>query len=327
MHPRLTTSRLWLLVPALAAAVYCAAASHRGAVAEPGRSDSSTPPEKNAPPAEGFPRKIASNLDGLFNLIEVQERIFSGSEPKDKSAFAALRDLGVKTIVSVDGARPNTELARQFGLRYVHIPIGYDCIPDTAAAALTRVVREIDGPIYFHCHHGQHRGPAAAAIACLASRKTSDTSALKFLELAGTGKEYAGLWRDVAAFRPPAPDARLPELVERAEVDSLSAAMAVLDRQWDNLKFCRDAGWKTPKDHPDLDPPQAALLVREAFTEAVRGLGANSPRPELKEWLTDAQAQALAIETDLAHARHEQLATKLQALEQSCKTCHAKFRN
>jgi len=326
MHPRLTKSRLWLLVPALAAAVYCGTASHRGAVAEPGQSDSSTPPERTTRPAEGFPRKIASDLNGLHNLIEVQQRIFSGSEPHGKEAFASLQKLGVKTIVSVDGARPDTELARKFGLRYVHIPIGYDRIPDEATAALTRVVREIDGPIYFHCHHGKHRGPAAAAITCLASGKTTSQTAIAFLELAGTGKEYAGLWRDVAAFRPPAADARLPELVERAEVDSLPMAMAGLDRQWDNLKLCRDAGWKAPQEHPDLDPRQMALLVREAFTEAVRGLGANAS-PELRKSLTDAQSLAHAIETDVAQARYEQLAPKLQTLEQSCKTCHAKFRN
>jgi protein tyrosine phosphatase (PTP) superfamily phosphohydrolase (DUF442 family) len=314
------------LILALSLAANFLAVSHHSVSAEPKGPASAPQAVDTGPPSEGFPRKIASDLDGLNNLIEVQDRIFSGSEPHGKIAFTTLQKLGVKTIVSVDGARPDTELAREFGLRYVHIPIGYDRIPDEAGAALTRVVREIEGPIYFHCHHGKHRGPAAAAIACLASGKTSGETALKFLELAGTGKEYAGLWRDVAAFLPPAADARLPELVERAEVDSLSAAMAGLDRQWDNLKLCRDAGWRTPRDHPDLDPPQAALLVREAFTEAVRGLGTD-PRPELKKWLADAQSQAQAIETDLAQARYEQLAPKLQALEQSCKTCHAKFRN
>jgi hypothetical protein len=102
--------------------------------------------------------------------------------------------------------------------------------------------------------------------------------------------------------------------------------MANLDRQWDNLKLCRDAGWKAPQEHPDLDATQAALLVREAFTEAARSLGADA-RPELKQRLSDAQSLARTIESEIAGARLEQVGPKLKALEQSCKACHVKFRN
>ncbi|MEM6655987.1 MAG: hypothetical protein AAF596_09305, partial [Planctomycetota bacterium] len=71
---------------------------------------------------------------------------------------------GVRTLVSVDGARPDVALAAEHGLRYVHVPFGYDGIPREARLALTRVARDRQGGVYVHCHHGRHRGPAAAVV-------------------------------------------------------------------------------------------------------------------------------------------------------------------
>ena len=82
--------------------------------------------------------------------------------PKD---CAELARLGVKTIVNVDGATPKLEMAQKYGLDYIHIPIGYDGITAEQSAAMVRVMREREGPFYFHCHHGKHRGPTAAAVA------------------------------------------------------------------------------------------------------------------------------------------------------------------
>ncbi len=136
----------------------------------------------------------------LTKSVRASDSIYSGSEPAGDAAFAALARLGVKTIVSVDGARPDVDAAHKAGLRYIHIPIGYDGIPEPAAAALTRAGRDAEKPIYVHCHHGRHRGPAAAAIACIGIGETRGNDAPAILGLAGTGKEYAGLWRDVEAF-------------------------------------------------------------------------------------------------------------------------------
>ena len=96
------------------------------------------------------------------------ERLYSGSEPHGEEGIASLKELGVKTIVSVDGAKPAVETARKYGMRYVHIPIGYDGVPEEAGQSLARLMREAETPIYVHCHHGKHRGPAAVAVACVA---------------------------------------------------------------------------------------------------------------------------------------------------------------
>ena len=273
----------------------------------------------------GPPRRV-ERLSGVHNVLQVSDRIYSGGEPQGEEAFAELAKLGIKTVVSVDGARPAVESARKHGLRYVHIPIGYDGVPTAASSALTRLVRTTEGPIFIHCHHGNHRGPAAAAIACQAEGSADASSASRILETAGTSKNYSGLWRDVTAFTPPADDANLPPLVETADVGSLAAAMARLDRGFDNLKLCRDARWSAPADHPDLVPLREAALVREELREAARNLSQGYDE-QFRQWLTRAENLAVELEAALQAGETERASERVKSLEASCQECHAKYRN
>ena len=295
-----------------------------GSPGAPPQNQASTPPA-----AEAVKRFAPEKLDdppGIHNLVKASPTILSGSEPHGEEGFASLQRLGVKTIVSVDGAKPDLEAAHNHGLRYVHIPIGYDGVPQKAGASLARLVRENDGLIYVHCHHGQHRGPAAAAVACIASGAATSDEAEALLKLAGTGKNYPGLWRDVASYTPPAKDAALPELAETAEVESLAAAMAKIDRNFDNLKLCQEAGWSVPMDHPDLVVRQEATIVREGLRETMRNLVADRPE-EFKVWLEESAKISEALEEALQSNKHTAATACMKRLEQSCKQCHAKYRN
>jgi hypothetical protein len=115
-------------------------------------------------------------------------------------------------------------------------------------------------------------------------------------------------------------------LVESAEVGSLTAAMANIDRQCDNLKLCRDAHWNTPEQHPDVSPAQAALLLKEGFREALRTLE-EQPDARLAAGLAEAENLAAEIETALRASRPDSAGETLQRLEKSCKQCHARVRN
>jgi protein tyrosine phosphatase (PTP) superfamily phosphohydrolase (DUF442 family) len=264
-------------------------------------------------------------LPPIENLHQLAPTLLSGGQPKDDAAFSKLAEMGVKTIISVDGARPDLAAAKKHGLRYIHIPIGYDGVEAEAQAALTRVVREVKGPVFIHCHHGKHRGPAAAAVACMAAGAMTPAEATAFLKLAGTGKEYAGLWRDVAHFKPLAADAKLLELVEVAEVDSLAAAMAQLDRAWDGAKLCQAAGWQTPKDHADLAPVHQALLVLEGFKESRRNLDYDDA--QLAAWVDEATAQAEQLHQSLKANHPDEASRAYKQLEAACLRCHEQYRN
>jgi protein tyrosine phosphatase (PTP) superfamily phosphohydrolase (DUF442 family) len=265
----------------------------------------------------------------LQNVIRVADTIYSGGQPQGDEAFADLARLGAKVVVSVDGMRPDVDAARQQGLRYVHIPIGYAGIPEQAGLALARIARETAAKgdaLYIHCHHGKHRGPAAAAIACIATGAADSASALRILEQAGTGQEYAGLWRDVATFRSPPADATLPALVEVAEVDSLVTAMTEIDRAFDALKLCQAAGWATPADHPDLVAAQEALLVQEALHEAAR-IPAKDRDERFVPWLAAAERLAEQLQQQLRSGDRGGATHTMVGLERSCTECHVRYRN
>ncbi|MEM9586220.1 MAG: hypothetical protein AAGA03_02970 [Planctomycetota bacterium] len=269
--------------------------------------------------------EVDSRIRPVANLLKISDRIFCGGEPGSDKAFAYLAEKGIKTVASVDGGRPDVQLAEKYGLQYVHIPIGYDGVDPHAAGSLARLVRDADSPIYIHCHHGHHRGPVAAAIAGMASGAIDHVEANRLLQQAGTSRDYAGLWRAVETYRVPPSDAQLPPLVPVATVDSFVAAMANVDRAFDHLKMCRVANWSTPADHPDLDPHQQVVLLREGFRESRRHQSSADTR--MRQWLAEAERMTQKLEKALLGGDHDMAGRQMTSLGQSCVRCHQRFRN
>jgi protein tyrosine phosphatase (PTP) superfamily phosphohydrolase (DUF442 family) len=145
----------------------------------------------------------------LPNPWQIHPQVISGGLPEGDEAFRALADLGVKTLISVDGARPDVALAKKHGLRYVHLPHGYDGVPEERMQELAKAVRDLPGPIYIHCHHGKHRSPTAAAVACVGAGLLDASAAAPFLQAAGTSGTLRNLKTCCAHGRLGAPSAPL----------------------------------------------------------------------------------------------------------------------
>ena len=278
------------------------------------------------PPVELPPALRLTAGEPDRSLVEhyhrIDDRIASGGEPRGAEAFRALAALGVRTIVSVDGARPQVEAARAAGLRTVHLPIGYDGIPEGTVAALTRLAEETDGPIFVHCHHGKHRGPAAAAVLGLSIGVLDRAEGVAWLTRAGTGHDYSGLWSAVERFTPVDPSRAIP-LVEVAEVTGLVDAMARIDRAKDHLRVLADHGWAVPPTHPDLVVAREIAAIREGFTESLRFVESDAPA-DLLEGLREAERQARALEAAESDGERAQ---KLAELLRGCRPCHAEYRD
>jgi protein tyrosine phosphatase (PTP) superfamily phosphohydrolase (DUF442 family) len=276
------------------------------------------------------PEPVRVEAKGLHNVIRLSERIYSGSSPEGDEGFASLRDLGVKTIISVDGARPDVERAHKFGLRYVHLPIGYDGVPEEQGLRIAKAVRDLPGPVYVHCHHGKHRGPTAAAVArrCTDDRCGAE-AALEGMRLAGTDPHYTGLYAAPKEFRRPTEDEldRLPaDFPEVAEVTGLAQLMVEVDDRWERLKLARAMGWKAPADHPDIDPPHEALQVVEQYREALR-LPKTKDRPDdFRRRLEEARDAAERLEAALRTQDADREAA-FKTAGASCTGCHGTYRD
>jgi hypothetical protein len=274
---------------------------------------------------------------GLHNVYRISHDLFSGNSPEGEEGFRSLKELGVKTVISVDGARPEVFAARKYGLRYVHLPFGYDGIPRQRVLELAKVVRVLPGPFYIHCHHGKHRGPAAAAALHLCmDEKCSVQQALAEMKRAGTDPHYTGLYAVPQALARPTEDEldRLPaSFPEVAEVSGLAQLMVGIDLRWENLKRLKAAGWKPLLDHADLDPPHEALQLGEQYREAGRLQQVGKRPEEFRRWLADGERKASELERLLRHAIGGEPAARHAADEAfkkagaACTQCHAKYRD
>lgn len=211
-------------------------------------------------------------IPGVHNAFRVTDKVFSGSQPEGDDAFAALARLGVKTIINVDGSKPNVTAAHRYGLRYVHLPFGYDGVPTNRVAELAKAVISRNGPVFVHCHHGLHRGPTAVALICEATANWTASEAQRWMRDAGTSPDYAGLYRSAAAFYKPTRvqlDA-VKELPEVTKPSSIVEAMVSLDEHFAKLKLCQKAGWRTPPGQADITPAHEATMLWEQFREIAR---------------------------------------------------------
>ena len=269
-------------------------------------------------------------IPGVHNAFRATEKIYSGSQPEGEEAFAAIAKLGVKTIVSVDGSKPDVEAARKHGLRYVHLPIGYDGVPTNRVVELAKLTAEMSGPFFVHCHHGKHRGPAAVAVMCEAGAGWTTNQAVTWLREAGTAADYPGLYRAALEFRLPskAQLAAVKELPEVSRTSSLVEAMVAIDAHFDRLKESQKAGWKTPPGHADVSPSHEATMLWEQFKEIARTEDSAKRGDDYRAGLAEAEKIADSLRKLLREPTDGAVIdAAFKQAGQNCAACHKQYRN
>jgi protein tyrosine phosphatase (PTP) superfamily phosphohydrolase (DUF442 family) len=283
-----------------------------------------------------LPRKL--KYAHLPNAIQIHEKVISGGEPDGDKAFQELQELGIKTIISVDGAKPDLELARKYGLKYVHLPHSYDGIPEQRGHELAKVVRDFEGPIYIHCHHGKHRSPAAATVACVAAGLIEPSMSSTILKLAGTNPNYRGLYQSAESAQEldsAVLDALKADFPESAELTPMAEAMVHLEHTFDAVKLIAAAGWKSPEARSDLDPGQEVLLLKEHFAELLRTESVAKEPEGFQQMLRDSESAAADIEIALMKLSDSEAAlpvpdalpTSLDKIAKNCVACHTQYRD
>ncbi|HIE72390.1 MAG TPA: hypothetical protein EYP98_20725, partial [Planctomycetes bacterium] len=191
--------------------------------------------------------KKARNLPGLHNVVTYADELLCGGVPEGEQGFAALATLGVKTVISVDGATPDLVHATAHGLRYVHLPISYDTVSSERQLQLAQAIRNVQRPIYVHCHHGKHRRGAALATALVCAGEMSVAEVSERMGVSGTAASYTGLWQAVRAAQPMSPaqlqadPASFPSVTV---VTGLVATMAEMDQIIDLVRQSHQARWQ-----------------------------------------------------------------------------------
>lgn len=281
------------------------------------------------PTDDSAPREPESlNADGIENLWRLPLSnggvLYSGGQPHGAVGFASLEKLGVKTVISVDGAPPDVELAKQHGLRYIHLPIGYSDVPAERLTTMIAAVKSLPGPVFVHCHHGKHRGPAAAVCVWRALRgDITPDAAVNLMKEMGTAEKYRGLYRAAGRESPGLQDIqhRGLKFPEVTPVAPLAEQMVGIDHAWEQIRELLKAETPAAADRAALD--ELWTDGAERFREAARP----TDDAELRQALEEA-AELWASATSVADAerwQHQQLLTK--RVEQQCQQCHARHRD
>ena len=256
-------------------------------------------------------------------------KVVQGAQPGGDEAFRNMKALGVVVVLSVDGSIPDVEGAAKQGLKYAHVPIGYDGITRRQALQIVKAVRDADGRVYVHCHHGKHRGPAGAMVARIAVDRISGGEAVACLKISETSPKYAGLYRDVSGFVPPT-NAELdatPDAPSKVLPKGLQALMVDVSHRFEFIKQAKVEKWQAPTDNPDVSPSHESRMLWEAYREAQRLDDAKKLGDSFLMLLKEGERSAADLEKALGAANQTATAAAYKAVKANCNACHAKYRN
>jgi protein tyrosine phosphatase (PTP) superfamily phosphohydrolase (DUF442 family) len=313
------------------------------------RKEAATPVVEAAPPLTGvenayeeagklpLAKTEPQEYPGLHNVYRLSDNIVSGSEPHGEEAIRKIAEMGVKTILSVDGKVPDQATAAKYGLKYVHVPIQYAGIEEGELARIAKTFREQEGPFYVHCFHGKHRGPAGAAVGRLVlDGAPRDQALAEMRQWCGTSEKYEGLYEVIASGAMPTGETTTGlewDFPSAQPLGGFRQAMVEVTRVFDHLKPLYKLKWEPDPEHPDLDALNeaeklAGLLRRMAELDEVK------ERPEdFRTYVADSVAacgslveQLRAVKAGTESSREPALKS-FRTIHQNCTLCHAVYRN
>lgn len=273
---------------------------------------------------------------GIHNAVAFHEGFISGGVPEGDAGFDTLAAMGVKTIISVDGAEPDLARAKARGMKYIHLPIGYNGFDEARRLQLARATRDAiaEGPVYLHCHHGKHRSAGAAASIAASLGWSDPATGVARMKVSGTSPGYTGLYACAERARPlpaaviDAVPADFPEVWKPA---GFVKGMVEMDAVHDHLLLIRKAGWKAPTNHPDLVPAAEAGRLADLYRAMLAGEYAKRKSDDFNALLKRGMDEAQALEDRLAAAGAAPDPAWLDAqtalITATCKDCHVRYRD
>lgn len=281
-----------------------------------------------APPVAA--KAAEQKLAGLHNVVSYGDGMVCGGVPEGAEGLHTLAAMGIKTIITVDGAAPDVDGARKLGIQYVHLPISYDTVTPERQKQLAQAISSVQGPVYLHCHHGKHRSAAALGSAMVLAGKLTPEQAQERMGVSGTAKDYTGLWQAVKDAKPLPADQLAVDpktLPSVTKVSGMVATMSEIDSVNDLVKQAKEAGWQAPKDHPDLVATKETARLAALFAALQKDAESAKLPTDYQTKLASAIQLADALDK-AARANDAAAAEKhFAALTKGCKECHVVYRD
>ncbi|MET3439325.1 protein tyrosine/serine phosphatase [Variovorax paradoxus] len=147
------------------------------------------------------PGHWADALDtlGVENLHRITPTLYRSAQPRTANV-AALKALGIRTIVSLRSFNDDRKVFAGSGIRLVRVPINTWSIDDAKVLRALVAIRDAEkqGPVLIHCMHGADRTGVVAAVYRMAVQGWDKESAR--LEMLRGGYGYHTLWRNIPRY-------------------------------------------------------------------------------------------------------------------------------
>ena len=115
-------------------------------------------------PQESSTYKVVGYRDGIrFYVVQYNDRLYRGGDIRSRAGMDALKNLGIKTIISVTPRDEERAWAKEYDMKYVEIPFGWF---DMKKEHLDRFLAAADAgpaPIFVKCFGGDLRAGILAA--------------------------------------------------------------------------------------------------------------------------------------------------------------------
>jgi len=105
-----------------------------------------------------------NDIPGLPNFAKVSDQLYRGAQPTAEG-FAALKAMGIKTVVNLRALHSDRKLLEGQGLQYVHISFKpWNPEEEDFVKFLHVVINPDYQPVFVHCQHGADRTGIMVAL-------------------------------------------------------------------------------------------------------------------------------------------------------------------
>ena len=156
----------------------------------------SAPATATAPATTQATTMPRNDLAGLGNFAQVSAVLYRGEQPTAEG-FAALKKMGVKTVVDLRALHSDRTLLKGTGLQYVGIPCNAWHPEEEDVVAFLKVLHDpANQPVFVHCAQGSDRTGMMVASYRMVDEKWNSIDAMAELP----NFNFHPIWKDIAAY-------------------------------------------------------------------------------------------------------------------------------